>query len=553
MKTSACFSCYNELFFQDYMLLGVCLPQSGRKEPMKEKIPVMIVDDEKLALEDFSTLVDWEALGFHIIAKAFNGKQALARYQQYHPRIVFTDIKMPIIDGIVLCQELRKLNTDVTLLLLTAYEDFSYAKAAISLGVTDYIIKSEINRQTLTSKLMALREQIERQNQNQNILVDKLVENYLADRVTDAEGPVLFQKHFSFLLIEQALPLNLSGEPWPAGFTISQGNVINCISRETLAPFQRVAACQTDGQRVLIALEMQEASLSNVRQQLQQLAASLSQTLQDAFSRRFIVYWSSRPQSLQHWKESVRACQSLFSRRYFIEGDRRISRLEPPTTPQMETAAITLNGELLQEMLAAKDEDKLTDYIRGLYTSLCEVKNQQNLNRVSRELLALLRSKIEPLPAESNTPDLSLKGNLVHWATAWSICEWMLACLQWIIHAQQQQDEQRYSPAVTMAKKYIHKHYHEAELSLSDVAQSVNISVGYLCAQFKQETGTTLRRYISNVRIDAAKKLLGKGNLKVNEVYKAVGYSSSQYFSQAFYKIAGVYPNEYKKGEVPQK
>ena len=130
---------------------------------MNEKIPVMIVDDEKLALEDFSTLVDWDALGFQIVAKAFNGKQALSRFQQYHPQIVFTDIKMPIIDGIVLCQELRKLDADVKLLLLTAYEDFVYAKAAISLGVTDYIIKSEINRRSLTAKLVTLREQIDRQ------------------------------------------------------------------------------------------------------------------------------------------------------------------------------------------------------------------------------------------------------------------------------------------------------------------------------------------------------------------------------------------------------
>ena len=75
--------------------------------------------------------------------------------------------------------------------------------------------------------------------------------------------------------------------------------------------------------------------------------------------------------------------------------------------------------------------------------------------------------------------------------------------------------------------------------------------MGYLCTLFKQETGTTLRCYISGVRIEEAKKLLSRGK-KVNEVYTAVGYSSSQYFSQAFFKLVGVYPNEYRKGEVPK-
>lgn len=518
---------------------------------MSEKIPVMIVDDEKLALEDFSTLVDWEALGFRIVAKAFNGKQALARFQQYRPRIVFTDIKMPIIDGIVLCQEIRKLDQAVKLLLLTAYEDFSYAKAAISLGVTDYIIKSEVTPRSLTDKLLSLREQLDRQSQNQNILMDKLVENYLADRVTEAEDPALFQKRFSFLLVEQATPLNLSGEPWPAGYLISQGNIVNRLNREEFAPFRRVAACPTEGQRALITLETQASSLGSLRQQLQQLAASIAQTLQETFSRRFTVYWSSTPQSLRQWKENARACQRAFSRRYFIEGDRRVSCLEPPAQPQPETA-VTLNVELLREHLTGKDAEALSEYLQGLYAALRESGNLQNLNGISRELLAFVRSSVASLPADSERPELSLKGNLERWTAAGAICEWMIGCLQWVIRERQQVEDHRYSPAVTMAKKYIHRHYQQAELSLSDVAQSVNMSVGYLCTQFKQETGTTLRRYISDVRIDAAKRLLGKGNLKVNEVYKAVGYSSSQYFSQAFYKIAGVYPNEYKKGEVPR-
>ncbi|MDD3212852.1 MAG: response regulator [Eubacteriales bacterium] len=518
---------------------------------MSEKIPVMIVDDEKLALEDFSTLVDWEALGFRIVAKAFNGKQALARFQQYRPRIVFTDIKMPIIDGIVLCQEIRKLDQAVKLLLLTAYEDFTYAKAAISLGVTDYIIKSEVTPRSLTDKLTSLREQIDRQSQNQNILMDKLVENYLADRVTEAEDPALFQKRFSFLLVEQATPLNLSGEPWPAGYLISQGNIVSCLNREEFAPFRRVAACPTDGQRALITLEMQESSLGTLRRELQQSAAAVAQTLRDTFARRFTVYWSSTPQSLRQWKENVRACQRAFSRRYFTEGDRSITRLEPPAPPAQETP-VTLNGDMLREMLDAKDTEKLSVYLHSLYADVRDAGNLQNLNGLSRELLAFVRASTASLPAESDRPDLSLKGNLEHWATAASICEWMLACLQRVVREQRQAEDQRYSPSVTMAKQYIHRHYQHAELSLSDVAQSVNMSVGYLCTQFKQETGTTLRRYISNVRIDAAKKLLGKGNLKVNEVYKAVGYSSSQYFSQAFFKIAGVYPNEYRKGEVPQ-
>ena len=75
---------------------------------MTDLISVMIVDDEKLMLEDLSTMIDWEAYGYQIIATAFNGKQALRKYREYHPQVIFTDIRMPFMDGIEMISEIRK-------------------------------------------------------------------------------------------------------------------------------------------------------------------------------------------------------------------------------------------------------------------------------------------------------------------------------------------------------------------------------------------------------------------------------------------------------------
>ena len=67
---------------------------------MAKLISVMIVDDEKLMIEDMKTMVDWDALGFEIIATAFNGKQALRKYRELSPQLIFSDIRMPFMDGI---------------------------------------------------------------------------------------------------------------------------------------------------------------------------------------------------------------------------------------------------------------------------------------------------------------------------------------------------------------------------------------------------------------------------------------------------------------------
>ena len=54
-------------------------------------IPVMIVDDEKLTIEDLSTLVDWQACGYEIVAKTFNGKQGIRMFEEFHPQLILTD------------------------------------------------------------------------------------------------------------------------------------------------------------------------------------------------------------------------------------------------------------------------------------------------------------------------------------------------------------------------------------------------------------------------------------------------------------------------------
>ena len=96
---------------------------------MGELISVMIVEDEKLTMEDLKTIIDWEACGYKIAATAFNGKQGLKKYRELHPQLIFTDIRMPFMDGIDMISQIRKENQKVSIVLLTAYEDFRVCKS----------------------------------------------------------------------------------------------------------------------------------------------------------------------------------------------------------------------------------------------------------------------------------------------------------------------------------------------------------------------------------------------------------------------------------------
>lgn len=106
-------------------------------------------------------------------------------------------------------------------------------------------------------------------------------------------------------------------------------------------------------------------------------------------------------------------------------------------------------------------------------------------------------------------------------------------------------EQGRYSKVVLHAAYYVKKHYAE-DLSLPDVARYANVTATYLSNHFKENTGGTLRDYITATRIDAAKGLLVLGGKKVSEVAEAVGFYDAKYFTRTFKKFTGLSPAEYR-------
>jgi AraC-like DNA-binding protein/ligand-binding sensor protein len=101
-------------------------------------------------------------------------------------------------------------------------------------------------------------------------------------------------------------------------------------------------------------------------------------------------------------------------------------------------------------------------------------------------------------------------------------------------------------PAITRAKQFIHDHQAE-ELSLGQVAKSVNTSSFYFCKMFKRATGINFTDYVSRVRIEKAKNLLLNPNLRVSEIAYEVGFQSLTHFNRVFKRIVGQSPTQYRE------
>ena len=153
-----------------------------------EQIKVMLVDDDHLVLHDLQRMIDWQGLGFNIEEIAYNGKLGIDRYEKSKPQIIFTDIKMPIMDGIDMMKAIKKSNENVLFVILSAYGEFEYAQQAIQLGAHAYILKDELSTESLQSLVISLKKMVCQQAANTFISICNAVNSYLRDVNQDPES-----------------------------------------------------------------------------------------------------------------------------------------------------------------------------------------------------------------------------------------------------------------------------------------------------------------------------------------------------------------------------
>lgn len=104
-------------------------------------LKVLIVDDEAVVRRGIVLGVDWAALGCVVVGEAANGEEGLAAAEREEPDLIITDVRMPRMDGIEMMRRLRERGSAAHVVVLTAYNDFDYARSALRCGAADYLLK----------------------------------------------------------------------------------------------------------------------------------------------------------------------------------------------------------------------------------------------------------------------------------------------------------------------------------------------------------------------------------------------------------------------------
>ncbi|MCG8498981.1 MAG: response regulator [Firmicutes bacterium] len=121
---------------------------------------LVIVDDEEIIREGLARIVALSGLDFEVVGEAENGKTGFELVCQLSPEIVIADVKMPVMNGLEMIDEIKQLKCDIRFIILSAYTDFNYTRHAIKSGVIDYLMKP-VNRLELIALLKKIKEELD--------------------------------------------------------------------------------------------------------------------------------------------------------------------------------------------------------------------------------------------------------------------------------------------------------------------------------------------------------------------------------------------------------
>ena len=155
---------------------------------------IILADDEQKILYGMQRGIDWESLGFTVVGTAQNGKEVLEMMDELHPNLVISDIKMPFMDGLELAKNIHENYMNTKVILFSGWDDFTYARLAISYGVSEYVMKP-IDYEEMQSLLKKMYQELDKEY-NDKINRARL-ENAYAQSL-----PLLRQQFFSQLMTE---------------------------------------------------------------------------------------------------------------------------------------------------------------------------------------------------------------------------------------------------------------------------------------------------------------------------------------------------------------
>jgi two-component system response regulator YesN len=528
---------------------------------------VIIIDDEPLVRLGLKSMLQWEKLGYDIVGEAVNGQQGLEMIAAEQPDIVITDIKMPVMDGLQMMQLALEQQPRLKFIILSSYDEFLLVKQAMKQGAEEYLIKLDLQSESLMTTLTAVRDKLLAQRDSSACLDQGLRENVkmlregffkrLVNKPPQSEAEI--NQQLEYLGVELAPELGCAlvriTEPQelekyePHEVRSLETAILNTIDEIVNDVYKGYTFVRDPEEFMVIFSGEPKIAPETWRCQTTQLGERLVQIVKQYFNISIAVGFGNPYQGYSQLRDSY--CEALRAIQYCQYSATRsvLCFVDLPTNaaPQ-DRIDITKQKSLLPQALELGDLELITTIFESFSAIVSD-------SQVSREQAYDLCFQIAYLiTGTPNTGEIVLKEvfgyqnslyeSILNLTTMAELHNWLISLERSIFRRLSRNEEQKNHRLIIKAKKYIMDHY-QGELGLNEVAAVINLSPGYFSTLFRQETGNCFTDYVTEIKIGQAKKLLLESEYKVYEIAALLGYQNAYYFSKVFKKVTGMTPSEY--------
>lgn len=518
---------------------------------------VMIVDDEQLIRITLKNMLDWKALDCSILALAKDGEEAWQIYQEAHPEIVITDLKMPRLDGIELIRRIKEQDTNTQVIALSNHSDFELVKEAMKAGAFDYLLKVTLEEQELIQAITQMKALCKAQSDSNATRFDGILDrfqHYLIMRKSDHEVSQELQES---LLVSDLF------QPYRDSYAIAYFRIDNINlyykaksgAHETIQRNLHDLICEAipnfmvsqmvfisnhsgiilfQGNEKLRILNTCNTIMRNINQYLDvQMSITLSSTSND-LSQLFTIY------------------EGLLERhdmRFYIGEGILIQAEELSIFNRLQMSELQFHTEML-EAISSRNFTNMDRFMTAFMMYMKE--NFIRPNDVIDYVIFILNN------IEGNELAKGIKTSfpfhdlvdMVHQCeTIDKLDEIMRQTFHLIEQWLMDSGSNRYRQDITEIIDYVEQNFTQ-KITLKMVAEKYNINESYLSRMFKNETGKNLIYFINERKMRKARELLCDPKIMVKEAAYAVGIEDQFYFNKVFRKFYDISPSEFRKRVV---
>lgn len=535
-------------------------------------IKVFLVEDEIVVREGIKNSIDWESKGFKFMGEAGDGELAYPIIKNTKPDIVITDIKMPFMDGLELSKLIKSEMPHIKIVILSGYDEFEYAKQAITLGVTEYLLKP-ISGNQLIKAIIPIRDIILKEKKQQEFLEKfhkEMKDNEQIKQYTFFQNMISSKQAYGKLIEEgKELGLELSAGAYCLILLkiFADEKDTDEYSEKKIQIEEEMAKISEDNPKIIFFNRITEGisflCMGNddieVEEIIKYCINKVIGIIENYKDFTYFMGVGSKEYRLRQLYRSFDGASKAFAYRYFLSKNQvvyceDVKGYQIPKEIDFDLKSIDttkLKKRIIEDFLRNGMENEIGHFVEEYFKNL-GTKSMESL--LFRQYIVMDFYFVSAIFMEQLNYSLEkteeILGGFQKIHTVVSSLEetkhYLKDLITKVLQCRMISSKKKYQIIIANAKDYILKNYSHEEMSLNMVAASVNFSPSHFSTIFSQETGLTFVEYLTKVRMEKAKELLISRDMRITDVGYEVGYRDSHYFSYLFKKTQGISPKDYR-------